>query len=138
MPKSAAPQSFYYIMYRTGGTDWCTWRRLNDRYGLEAARAKQDELMLVQSAEQLERIGMPYGWESGSVDWSNDEIKTEYDGRGLPWRTEHVKVRSRIDPRDPDIFRDHNCWKCQDGTRPGRCPTPDRPGNCGYPHARND
>lgn len=48
-----------------------------------------------------------------------------------------------VDPRDPDysrsgIFADHNCWKCKDGTRPDLCPTPNRPGNCGHPHARND
>lgn len=48
-----------------------------------------------------------------------------------------------VDPRDPDhslpgIFATHNCWKCKDGTDLSRCPTPDRPGNCGYPHARND
>lgn len=47
------------------------------------------------------------------------------------------------DAREPDrtrdgIFRDHNCWKCKDGQQLDRCPTPDRPGNCGYPHARND
>lgn len=47
------------------------------------------------------------------------------------------------DPRDPDpsregIFRDHNCARCKNGTDLSRCPTPDRPGNCGFPHARND
>ena len=90
--------SFYLVMYRTGGTDWCTWRRLFDRYELKAANAKRDELMrmgyqaLVQSADQLEKIGMPYGWTAQSVDWSRDEIKTEYDKHGLPWRTEHVKA----------------------------------------------
>lgn len=47
------------------------------------------------------------------------------------------------DPRDPDysrpgIFAHHNCSRCKDGAELSRCPTPDRPGNCGYPHARND
>lgn len=32
----------------------------------------------------------------------------------------------------------HNYWKCNDGSDLSRCPTPDRPGNCGYPIARND
>lgn len=36
------------------------------------------------------------------------------------------------------IFRDHNCSRCHDGVNLSRCPTPDRPGNCGFPHARND
>ena len=48
-----------------------------------------------------------------------------------------------LDSRDPDptrngIFRDHNCARCQNGVDLARCPTPDRPGNCGEPHARND
>lgn len=47
------------------------------------------------------------------------------------------------DARDPDysrpgIFAHHNCSRCKDGTDLSRCPTPDRPGNCGYPQARND
>lgn len=33
------------------------------------------------------------------------------------------------------IFRDHSCWKCNDGARP--C-VQSRPGLCEYPHARND
>lgn len=44
-------------------------------------------------------------------------------------------------PKEPTcvgIFRYHNCWKCKDGTRLDLCPTPECPGNCGYPHARND
>lgn len=44
------------------------------------------------------------------------------------------------DPRDPDptregIFRDHNCWRCNDGAKP--C-VHGHPPNCVYPHARND
>lgn len=44
------------------------------------------------------------------------------------------------DPRDPDptktgIFRDHNCWKCQDGAKPCVRGGTHR---CEYPHARND
>ena len=44
------------------------------------------------------------------------------------------------DPRDPDptkegIFRDHSCWKCDDGAKP--CPF--GPSHlCEYPHVRND
>lgn len=52
-------------------------------------------------------------------------------------------ARTAIDPRDPDysrpgIFAHHNCSRCKDGADLSRCPTPDSPGNCGYPHARND
>lgn len=52
-------------------------------------------------------------------------------------------VAQPSDPRDPDysrpgIFAHHNCSRCKNGTDLSRCPTPERPGNCGYPHARND
>lgn len=52
-------------------------------------------------------------------------------------------IKAYVDPRDPEptrvgIFRYHNCWKCKDGTRLDLRPTPERPGNCGHPHARND
>lgn len=47
------------------------------------------------------------------------------------------------DPRDPrpdpvthPIFRNHNCWKCREGERP--CVNPRGPGQCEFPHARND
>lgn len=38
------------------------------------------------------------------------------------------------EPRHP-MFRDHRCWKCNDGEKP--C-AQSRPGICEYPHARND
>lgn len=48
-----------------------------------------------------------------------------------------------LSPRDPDrtregIFVYHNCSRCRNGSRLDRCPTPERPGNCGHPIARND
>ena len=93
----AASKDRYYVIYRNGGTHWATWTRLLERYTINEANAKRDELMamgyqaLTQSAEQLERIGMPYGWKSDSVNWSEDECTTEYDGNGLVWRTVHIK-----------------------------------------------
>ena len=44
------------------------------------------------------------------------------------------------DPREldnsrPGIFATHNCWKCQDGTKPCVAGSPSR---CEYPRARND
>lgn len=89
----------YFVIYRTGGTDWCTWQRLFDRYTLTEANAKRDELMrmgyqaLTQSASQLEKIGMPYGWTAQSVDWTADEVKTEYDRYDVPVKTVHIKAR---------------------------------------------
>ena len=54
----------------------------------------------------------------------------ECEGRGC----------DHTDPRDPDpsrpgIFRDHNCYRCKDGTQP--C-VGGNPRQCEYPHARND
>jgi len=45
-----------------------------------------------------------------------------------------------VDPRADDptregIFRSHNCWRCQDGTKPCAQGHPNR---CDYPRARND
>jgi hypothetical protein len=47
---------------------------------------------------------------------------------------------ARSDPRDPGqtktgIFRDHRCWKCNDGAKPCANGSPSR---CDYPRARND
>ena len=47
---------------------------------------------------------------------------------------------TKIDPRDPDpakegVFRDHNCWRCKDGTLP--C-VAGNPRQCENLHARND
>jgi hypothetical protein len=43
-----------------------------------------------------------------------------------------------VDVTKTGIFRDHRCARCSDGAHPERCPTPDRPGNCGELQARND
>ncbi len=47
----------------------------------------------------------------------------------------YMPERSENDPTREGIFRDHNCWKCQNGAK--SCPH----GGahcCEYPHARND
>lgn len=54
-----------------------------------------------------------------------------------------LEISASIDPRDPDptregMFTTHNCSHCANGTNLSRCPTPNRPGNCGHPRARND
>jgi hypothetical protein len=41
----------------------------------------------------------------------------------------------RKDPKHP-MFRDHNCWRCNDGEKP--CVNKRGPHDCEYPHARND
>jgi hypothetical protein len=51
-----------------------------------------------------------------------------------------LQAHGAPDPRDPDpsregVFRDHNCWKCNDGQKP--CVT-GNPRSCGNLHARND
>lgn len=56
--------------------------------------------------------------------------------------TQQAKMHTptEVDPRAPDptrsgIFRDHNCWRCNDGAE--RCRWGD-PKRCEYPRARND
>ena len=39
------------------------------------------------------------------------------------------------DPTKKGMFRDHRCWKCDDGRLP--CAEPNQ-GGCSYPRARND
>lgn len=75
----------------------------------------------------------PAGHRRGAVERYVAQLNTDYDA----W------MASKPDPRDPDpsregIFRDHNCSRCKNGADLSKCPTPERPGNCGYPHARND
>lgn len=72
---------------------------------------------------------------SPDPEWDDEEFEGHCDGEDA------VRERDgRVDPRDPDpsrpgIFRDHNCWKCQDGKLP--C-AKGHTLNCEYPHARND
>ena len=51
-------------------------------------------------------------------------------GPGKPYREELVRRAENA-----GMFRDHRCWKCDDGTRP--CVSGD-PRQCDYPRARND
>jgi len=87
----------YCVLYRSGGTHYATWQRVFERFTYADARKEQDKLFamgyraLVQSFEQLNKLGMPVGWESDSVDWSSDEIKVEHDKNGMPCRTVHIK-----------------------------------------------
>lgn len=49
-------------------------------------------------------------------------------------RLQEEAMGSRKDPLQP-IFRDHNCWACDNGKKPCR---EGNYNNCSYPHARND
>ena len=54
------------------------------------------------------------------------------------WR-EGTNITLSVDPqrhaKGTGIFRDHRCWKCEDGERPCAQGHPHR---CDYPRARND
>ncbi len=61
------------VVYRTGGTALCQWRRVFDTYTDESAARKVAEEIerggrcaLVFISRQLETIGMPEGWDSSS------------------------------------------------------------------------
>lgn len=82
----------YEVIYRTGGTHHCTWRRLYYRYkdrSNAVAKAQEIERMGYKSAirttEDLERIGLPIGWNFDAVDWDNDEVTV------TPYETVHIK-----------------------------------------------
>lgn len=54
--------------------------------------------------------------------------------------TESPEAEPTLDPREPDhsrqgMFVYHNCSRCDDGRKP--C-IQGIPGQCEYPHARND
>jgi hypothetical protein len=50
-------------------------------------------------------------------------------------RNTHVSSPDDAPAEATGIFRDHSCWKCQDGKKACVRGTPTR---CEYPHARND
>lgn len=73
-------------------------------------------------------------------DWDrfNDQFRETEEEKQERWAKR--RAAKKVDPRDPDpsrsgIFRDHNCWRCNDGREP--CVTGGS-ARCPYPHARND
>jgi len=82
----------YEVIYRTGGTHYCTWRKVlnkcTDRSeALQVAKdlERQGYHALVRTTKELESIGLPVGWEYGAVDWENDEVTV------TPYETVHIK-----------------------------------------------
>jgi hypothetical protein len=71
----------YSVIYRTGGTHRCEWRKLFSEYQtLEQANAnierieRQGYKAIKIKTDKIKLIGMPIGWEPGLVDWENDKI----------------------------------------------------------------
>ena len=82
----------YSIVYRTGGTDRCSWRRVGYAFvDVASANAFASDTeragykALVMPTAQLDAIGMPIGWTADSVDYERDTVICEMD------RTVHVK-----------------------------------------------
>jgi hypothetical protein len=71
----------YAIVYRTGGTKRCEWRKLfNVCQTLDQANANVERLermgykALRFETATLDAIGLPIGWEPKSVDFERDQI----------------------------------------------------------------
>lgn len=71
----------YVIVYRTGGTHDCSWHRVLELWRREddAKAAAFDLVMmgykcLIKTADELETVGIPIGWDSNSVDPDKDDI----------------------------------------------------------------
>jgi hypothetical protein len=81
------PAKKYELVYRTGGTKNCQWKRVLGVYEPEQAIAKQVELQragyfsLMAEAGWWDKIGLPIGWDFNtwlaeqqeSPDWRDDE-----------------------------------------------------------------
>lgn len=82
-------QRHYTVIYRTGGTRSCTWRRLFARYTYTEACRQADAIerqgyhTRVEIARELDAIGLPVGWQPGYVDWDRDHI--EYEPHRTYW-----------------------------------------------------
>jgi hypothetical protein len=83
----------YAVIYRTGGTKRCEWRRVFVVYRtLDAANAGVERLermgykALRFEAATLDAIGLPIGWEPKSVDFERDQIIVDR------YATLHVKA----------------------------------------------
>jgi len=82
----------FTVCYRTGGHADCTWNKILVPFATrEEANSKA---ALIEHAgykanvyvtEELNRLGLPVGWQSDSVDWENDEILCS------PYMTRHRK-----------------------------------------------
>ena len=60
----------YTVAYRTGGTEYCTWRRTLPFATKKLAYHKREEIetmgykALVFKTAELNKIGLPEGWEA--------------------------------------------------------------------------
>ena len=83
----------YSVIYRTGGTHRCEWRKLFDTcQTLEQANANVERLermgykALRFETDKLELIGLPIGWTPKSVNFERDQIIVDQ------YATLHIKA----------------------------------------------
>jgi hypothetical protein len=84
----------YSIVYRAGGTDRCSWRRVGYAFAdVASANAFASDTeragykALVMPTAQLDAIGLPIGWTPAHVDHERDTIVVRSHD------TLHVKAR---------------------------------------------
>ena len=82
----------FEVIYRTGGTHYCTWRRIAFKHGSKGIAEEVDKNLErqgyhaeVRTTKELESIGLPVGWTSDAVDWETDEVTV------TPYETVHIK-----------------------------------------------
>ncbi len=81
----------YAVVYRSGGTHNCHWRRVFGRYttresaGMVESIERGGRKALVFTTAQLDAVGLPIGWEPGSVSYDNDHISIS------AFETHHIK-----------------------------------------------
>jgi hypothetical protein len=87
----------YSVVYRTGGTDDCTWIRVLESFQFENAKKEAEKIermgykTIIHDADHLKKIGLPVGWDHKGIDWENDIIIRD----GYFW-TQHIKDGKRI------------------------------------------
>jgi hypothetical protein len=82
------------VVWRAGDESACTWSRdphkmsHDDADRLALRHIEAGRKAMVISTRQLDTIGMPVGWEPGSVDWEQDVI--HYSSVVTMWSRNHA------------------------------------------------
>lgn len=88
----------FAVAYRSGGTRDCKWTRVGDRFASKAIAKETAEKIermgfkaLVYTTAELDSLGLPIGWEPGSINHETDTVTSVSDGHGVCLQTHHVK-----------------------------------------------
>ncbi len=75
-------EHIYAVVYRTGGREWCSWKRVFGRFTVDGANAMKSDLekagyfSLIHIAQALDVVGLPIGWDASTpIDYDRDLVK---------------------------------------------------------------